>query len=168
MSGPPRARGDQRLVFGPVAGRARHSSPTGRAKPGRRPVAGAATFSNEEHDHHDGGDSRDQAQPEDRAVVTRPEGEQQEGEAGSDNGAQLVHGAVEAEIAAEVPTMAGVGHDGVARCRADPLAHPIDETDAEHVPPGSGQRQAYAAEGRDAVSGPHERLATADAVAVPA
>lgn len=90
----------------------------------------------EQGDDKDGYQPRDDAQPEDRTICARCRRKHKEGDAGPHHGPELIHRAMEPEIAAQVGRRGGIGDDGVSRSCADALAEAVDEPHGKHQSPG--------------------------------
>jgi hypothetical protein len=80
----------------------------------------------------------------------------------------VVGRAVEAERPPALRRRHGRREQRVARRRADPLPHPVDEPHGEHLPRRPGQRDERPRHRREAVSRHDERLAARHAVRPPA
>ena len=101
---------------------------------------------------------------EDSPLVDERKLQKQGGQERSDEGARIVHGALETERPASLFRRNHVGEQRVAGGRADPLADSIREPDREHLRPDACERDERARDRSDPVSQEHERLAPPDAI----
>ena len=123
-------------------------------------------------EHEDRSDSRDHREQDEGLVVLARESyltgpaqvEDARREPEARDGPGLVHRLVESK--SPTPSLGGrhVGDQGIAGCRADALADPVEHADDQHQRPPGGEEQQGLGEARQAVAPERQGLLLADAV----
>jgi hypothetical protein len=132
---------------------------------GTLPIAASCTgFPHTEREQADGDECRYDGDPQHPAQITRPQPEEQHGQQRASDGPHGVERLAQAKCRIAQRQRCHVGHDGVARCAADPFADAVNNPGRDDTKGSVGQRKHRLRQRCQAIAQQCQRLAPGEAV----